>query len=300
MKMLKNKHFKFIIRSIAMLIAAVVYAFFFKVIVEGRGFLAMGASGVAVIASRLLGTYANSENLVSVFYMILYMIINVPIIIFGFKTISKKFILLTLIYVVSFSVTVALVPENLGEILGFTLIDNATSAVLIGLISGVSCAISFMLGGCAGGVDIISAYLNIKKGKSIGIYNLIFNAIVLFIGLLVFKDVASIIYTLIYAFVSSVVLDKYYNRNRKVMLEIITNKKDEVCTYLMHNYHHGCTVLPAKGAYTNEDKYAIHTVISSFQLRSVSKSIKKIDEKSFIINLDVNHVVGEFYMPPIN
>ena len=101
------------------------------------------------------------------------------------------------------------------------MIDNATSAVLIGLISGVSCAIAFTMGGCAGGLDIVSAYLNVKKGKSIGIYNLLFNAIVLFIGLIAFKDVASIVYTLIYAFVSSVVLDRYYNRNKKVLLEII-------------------------------------------------------------------------------
>ena len=298
--MSKNKYLSFINKAIIMFLSAAVYAFFFKVIVEGRGFLAMGASGAAVIASRALGISMNKETLISVFYMIFYLIINIPIIIFGYQRISKKFIWLTLIYVVTFSVTVAVVPEDLGARLGFNLIDNATSAVLIGLISGVSCAIAFSMGGCAGGLDIVSAYLNIKKGKSVGNYNLVFNTLVLFVGLCVFRDVASIVYTLIYAFVSSVVLDRYYNRNKKVLLEIITTKKDEVCSYLMVNAHHGCTIFPAKGAYTNEEKFVLHTVISSFQLRSMTKAIKTIDEKSFIVNIDVNHVHGEFYMPPIN
>ena len=136
--------------------------------------------------------------------------------------------------------------------------------------------------------------------STIGVYNLLFNGIVLFVGLCVFGDVASIVYTLIYAFVSSVVIDKYYNRTKKVMLEIITNKKDEVCSYLLVHSHHGCTILPAKGAYTNEEKFVIHTVISSFQLKNMTRAIKQIDNKAFVVNLSVDHVVGEFYMPPIN
>jgi len=296
----KTKYWDFIIKALLLMLSATIYAFFFKVIVEGRGFLAMGASGVAVIASRVLGNALNKETLISIFYMIFYILINIPIIVFGYKRISRRFVLLTLVYVVTFSVVVAFIPENLGEILGFNYIDNATSAVLIGIMSGFSCSSAFILGACAGGLDTISVYLNVKKGKSIGVYNFVFNTIVLFVGLLVFRDVASIVYTLIYAFVSSVVIDRYYNRNKKVMLEIITTHKNEVCEYLLANSHHGCTILPAKGAYTNEEKYVIHTVISSFQLRNMSKAIKGIDEKAFVINLDVNHVDGAFYMPPIN
>lgn len=298
--MKKTKYLDFIVRALLLMLSASVYAFFFKVIVEGRGFLAMGASGVAVIGSRVIANILNNPALTSVFYMILYILINIPIIIFGFKRISKKFILLTLIYVLTFSSVVAIIPENLGLLLGFNNIDNATSAVLIGIMSGFSCSAAFILGACAGGLDTISVYLNVKKGKSIGVYNFIFNAMVLFVGLCVFRDVASIVYTLIYAFVSSVVIDRYYNRNKKVMLEIITSNKKDVCDYLLANSHHGCTILPAKGAYTNEEKYVIHTVISSFQLRSMSKAIKEIDEKAFVINLNVNHVDGAFYMPPIN
>jgi uncharacterized membrane-anchored protein YitT (DUF2179 family) len=139
----------------------------------------------------------------------------------------------------------------------------------------------------------------VKKGKGVGVYSLFFNAAVLFVGLIVFKDVVSIIYTLVYAFVSSVVLDHYYTRSKKIMLEIITNKKDEICDCLLKNSHHGCTIIPAVGAYTNEDKQVIHAVISWSQLKSVTKAIRNIDEKCFIIDLHVYNVNGDFYIPPI-
>ena len=45
------------------------------------------------------------------------------------------------------------------------------------------------------------------------------------IGYLVFQDLSSIIYTLVYAFFSSLILDRYYNRHKKILLEIVTDKK---------------------------------------------------------------------------
>lgn len=297
--MMKNKNVNLILRILFIILCATVYAFFFKVIVEGRNFLAMGASGVAVILSRAIGQGINKEELISILYMIFYIIINIPILIFGYKKISKKFILYTMIFVVTFSLVVGFIPTTLGTDLGFNELDDLTSAVLIGLISGFSCAGALLAGGCAGGLDVVSTYLNVRRGKGIGSYNLIINACIIFIGLIVFKDVSSIIYTLVYAFFSSLILDRYYNRNKKILLEIVTTKKDEICKYLLEHSHHGCTILDAKGAYTNEGKFVIHTVISWFQLRSMTKAIKEIDDRCFIINLNVYNVNGAFYMPPI-
>lgn len=297
--MMKNKLLKNIIKILAIVLAASIYAFFFKVIVEGRGFLAMGASGFAVILSRLISSSIDKQSLQSVLYMIIYICINIPLFVFGFMKISKKFILKTMCFVITFSLVVGFVPASLGEQLGFNQLDDLTSAVLIGLISGGACAIALLDGGCAGGLDVVATYLNVKKGKGIGVYSFIFNCIVILLGLLIFKDIPAIIYTLVFAFVSSIILDKYYARNKKILLEIVTTKKDEVCAYLLENSHHGCTILSAKGAYTNEEKYVIHTAISWFQLKSMSKAIMNIDSHCFIIDLSVHNVNGDFYLPPI-
>lgn len=297
--MLNNKTFKIVLKTLLVILCASLYAFFFKIIVEGRGFLAMGASGVAVIASRLIANASQNEGITSIVYMIFYILINVPLLILGYKKISKNFIYFTLVFVLVYSLVVGFIPESWAIKTGFNQLDDLTSAILIGIISGFCCAGALLAGGCAGGAAILSTYLNVKKGRGIGLYNFIFNAIVIFVGLLVFRDVVSIVYTLVYAFVSSIVLDRYYNRNKKILLEIVTTKKDEVCKYLLENSHHGCTILPAIGAYTNENKEVIHTVISWFQLKIMSKAIRNIDDKCFIINLNVYNVNGDFYIPPI-
>lgn len=288
-----------IVRILIIILCASFYAFFFKVIVEGRGFLSMGASGLALIIARLIGIAINRADLSAVLYMIINIVINIPIFLFGYNKISKKLILYSMIFVLVYSIVVGFVPENMGIILGFNQVDDLTGAILIGLISGISCAGTMMSGGSSGGFDIISTYLNVKRGRGIGTYKLIFNILILSIGLCVFKDVPAIIYTLVYAFVSSIILDRFYNRNKKILLEIVTTKEDEVCKYLLDNAHHGCTIFKAMGAYTKSDKTVIHTVISWFQLKDMLKAIRNIDDKCFIINSNVYNVDGEFYLPPI-
>ena len=295
----KKKYLKETSRIVLIVLCACLYAFFFKVIVEGRGFLSTGASGLAVIFSRIIGVSIGKESLISILYMIINISINIPLLVFGFTKISKRFIINTMIFVLVYSLVVGFIPGTLGDQLGFGELDDLTSAILIGLISGFSCAGTMFAGGCAGGLDIVSTYLNVKKGKGIGTYKFIFNGAILFLGLLIFKNVASIVYTLVYAFVSSIVLDRYYNRNKKILLEIVTTKKEEVCNYLLEHSHHGCTIFTAKGAYSHGEKDVIHTVISWFQLKTMTKAITQIDNKCFIINLNVYDVNGAFYLPPI-
>ena len=295
--MMKNKAIQTIVKLLILMLVASIYAFFFKIIVEGRGFLSTGVSGISVIISRLLGR-TFGENLISIFYMFLYITLNLPLFFFAYKKISKKFLLCTMIYVLTFSVVVGFIPAEWAQVLQFDKLDDLTAAIVIGILSGLACSTTLIMGGCAGGIDIISTYLMVKKGRGIGVYNLIFNAVILSIGLIV-SSIPAIIYTLVFAFFSSLVLDRYYNRNKKILLEIVTTKKDEICDYLLTHSHHGCTILKAEGAFTHEEKEVIHTVISWFQLKNMTKAIKAIDENCFIVDVNVYNVNGNFYMPPL-
>jgi uncharacterized membrane-anchored protein YitT (DUF2179 family) len=95
------------------------------------------------------------------------------LLLFGFKKISKNFIYFTLIFVGVYSLVVGFVPESISANMGFNQLDDLTSAILIGIISGFSCAGALFAGGCAGGTGILATYLNVKKGKGIGLYNFI-------------------------------------------------------------------------------------------------------------------------------
>ena len=297
--MIKNEKVKEVLKSLLIIFIAAIDALFFKLIIEGRGFFSLGASGVTLIASRLFGMISGNHQLESIIYMIIYLAINIPLFIFSYKKVAKRFTFYTALFVSVYSLVVGFIPASWGDWIGIDALDSLTSAVLIGIVTGAISAGVLFVGGCNGGISIVSTYLNVKKGKGIGIYNLIFNISILFVSFLIFRDFASIVYTMVYAFFSSLVLDKYYNRGKKILLEIVTEKKDAICEYLLSHSHHGCTIINAQGAYTHGDKYVVHTVISWFQLKAMSKAIKEIDPQSFIINLNVYAIKGDFYIPPI-
>ena len=196
---IENSKVKELVKVLLTVFVAIIYAIFFKSIVEGRGFFATGGNGVAIIISRVIAMLANNKGLESKLYMIIYISINIPLFIFSYKKISKRFTIYTAIFIGVYSLMVGFIPDELGTNLGLNRLDDLTSAVIIGLITGASSAATLFLGGCAGGLSIVSTYLNFKKGKTIGVYNLIFNTSILFVGFLIFKDIVPIIYTLVYA-----------------------------------------------------------------------------------------------------
>ena len=225
----------FVLLKLIVIFIAIADALFFKLIIDGRGFFSLGASGVTLIISRLIGLISGDHSIESVIYMVIYLIINIPLFLFCYKKVAKKFTFYTTLFVVTYSIMVPLIPQSWGNIIGIDKLDSLTSALIIGIVTGAISAAVLIVGGCTGGISIISTYLNVKKGKGIGIYNFIFNATILLIAYIIFNDLASIVYTLVYAFFSSLVLDKYYNRSKKILLEIVTNKKDEVCQHLLNN-----------------------------------------------------------------
>lgn len=295
---MKEKEIPIYTRLLVTIIVAFIYGIFFKAIVESHSFYAMGTSGIAVISSRLLYKVMPSLS-TSMLYMIIYLTLNIPLFLFAYKKISKRFVTTTLAFTLSFSLTIGLMPLSFINKLGLQSLDPLTSAILIGIVGGFCCAMSFRMGGSAGGLDIIATYLNVKKGKSIGTYILVMNTTILFLGLIIDNNVSILVYTLFYSFFCSLVLDKYYNRNKKVLLEIITSEQEKICNKLMEIGHHGCTVMKASGAYTHMDKFVIHTAISAFQEKKIRNLIKEIDDKSFVISFIIESVDGKFYMPPI-
>ena len=157
-----------------------------------------------------------------------------------------------------------------------------------------------MNGFSSGGTDIISMYLSRTKGKGIGSYNFLMNIFILIVGGILFKDYDALIYTIIYFFINKLVVNNLYIDYKKVMLEIVTSKKEEMVEELMKESHHGCTIIKAIGAYSGNEKDIVRIVISANEARRVNEMIKRIDPNNFTAMIDVKQLSGRFYLPPID
>lgn len=297
----KNKKLAFILSIITYLIlSGALYAFSMTCFVnsEGSNIITSGLSGLSLIISRYIlpGFYPGLD--VNVAFSILYILLNIPMFIIAYKTIGKIFAIITFSNVLLTSILISLINPSIWEFLNVSSMEDISIALFAGIFTGL--AIGFALKGnfSTGGTDILSLSLSIKKGVSFGKYQMIFNGIIMFLGGLLSKDWNAILYTFVYIGTSSYVIDLIHTRNRKVMLEVVSKKGQEISDVLLKEAHHGVTMIEGVGAYTKEKKDLLHIVVSTYQLREVVSIIKNIDEGSFVMQLPVNSIYGRFYMPP--
>lgn len=295
-KIFKNKVLK---KIVMIVLSAVISALSIKLIVQPNGFLAGGVSGLTVLISRYISIQIGKAELESLLYSVLYILFNIPIFIFGFKKIGKHFIFYSILNVGLFSALVSLIPQNWVSLFQLDSIDRLTSAILAGLLSAVGAVLAFTNEFSPGGTDIISVYLSRSKGKGIGSYNFIMNSVILILGGIVFRDFAALIYTVIYFFVNSLVVNNLYIGHKKTLVEIITDKPEDLVDVLMQESHHGCTMIDAIGAYSKKSKKVLRIVVSSNQLRRICEMVKHIDENSFTTLMEIKQVNGRFYIPPM-
>ena len=265
---------------------------------EGSNLITSGVGGIAIILSRYvlpdLGVTLDQNILFSIFYVLM----NVPLFFIAYKNIGKLFAVLTLSNVILSSVLISLIDPHMWDFLEVSNMEDLTIALFSGIFTGL--AMGFALKGnfSTGGTDIISLTMSIKKGLSFGKYQMVFNGIIMLFGGIASKNWNAILYTFVYIGVSSYVVDLIHTRNRKVMLEVVSTKGEEICELLLRESHHGITVLEATGAYTKEKKNVLHLVVSSFQITEIVAPIKNIDESSFILQVPVSNIYGRFYIPP--
>ena len=172
--------------------AAFVFAFGFACFTtpaESNGFILAtgGVSGlsqlIALVVELITGSAASRSLIISVGYFAL----NIPLLIFAFFKVGKKFTIFTLINVILSSVFISIFSETgvAYKIATFPFPDGTLplNSVIVrvlfaGVCTGLSSALAYSGGISCGGIDIISFYLGTRKSTQIGRYNIIINAFI--------------------------------------------------------------------------------------------------------------------------
>ena len=265
---------------------------------EGSNIITSGLSGLVLVISRYILPNLGVTLSVNTSFSILYVLVNIPMFIIAYKFIGKIFAVLTFSNVVLTSIIISVIDPSIWSFLNVSAMEDITIALFAGIFTGL--AIGFALKGnfSTGGTDVLSLALSIKKGVSFGRYQMMFNGLIMVLGGILSKEWNAILYTFVYIGTSSYVIDLIHTRNRKVMLEVISKKGQEISDILLKEAHHGVTIIEGVGAYTKEKKDLLHMVVSTYQLTEVIAIIKNIDEKSFVLQVPVDNIYGRFYIPP--
>jgi len=237
-----------------------------------------GVSGIAIILKFLTG----------VDLWVWYLLLNIPIFIAGYKYVSPRFIVYSLIGTLVLTFFLGILKP-----LEWNLNDSLLSALLGGVIAGIGSGIILHSKGSTGGLDIIAVMVRRFRGYNIGQVSFTSNLLVLTLSLITF-NIKVALFSAISIFISSRVMDLVIygpELNRTAM--IISRNSDDITYAIIHNLHRGCTCLPAQGAYTGENKTIIMVTVARTQLPKLKEVVFQLDPQAFITVSETIEVYGK-------
>lgn len=161
------------------------------------------------------------------------------------------------------------------------------------LICGLGIGIVFNQNASTGGTDIIAKIINkyfkISMGKSL----LAADIVVTIAATMVF-GIGKGLYSILGVILAATVIDKVIaSLNTYKQVAIISSEGEEIKNYIMDELDRSATIYYAKGAYNNNEREVITTVIDRREFLKLKDYIKSIDDRAFITVNEINEVLGE-------
>lgn len=242
--------------------------------------LSSGMSGLSMIIGMITPLDTGLANF----------LLNLPLLIIGYKMLGRKFIMNTIFSVVIISVGLYLVPVHIVAD------DKILSSIFGGALTGLGVGLVFRCSGSTGGFDIIGMIVSRKRDFPIGILLSGMNAIVIVISGFLF-DWDSALYTLVSIFVTGKVVDAIYTDHVKLTVMIITENGEEMRQHLLTNLYRGLTIMNGVGGYSNDSRQVLISVISRYELNDVKTLITEVDPQAFVNITETIEVMGLFHRP---
>lgn len=244
---------------------------------------ASGFAGAAQLTSSVLKDFLN----ISVSTGILLLLFNIPVFILGWFKVGKGFTIYSIVSVIFTTLFMELLPVlSVSD-------DIILNAVFGGVIAGIGIGVSLKLGASTGGMDIVAMVLSRLRDKPIGTYFLLLNGVIIVLAGIVYEP-ENALYTMLTLYVTTVVIDMIHTRHEKVTAMIVTTKVDELQQAIHQKMVRGITILPAKGAYSKEDKNMLYLVITRYELYDLEAIIKEVDPTAFTNIVQTVGVFGFF------
>ncbi|WP_026571126.1 MULTISPECIES: YitT family protein [Sediminibacillus] len=245
------------------------------------------ASGFTGIAQLMSSIFRDFFNINGVSTGIILFILNIPVAILGWYKVGKGFTIYSVISVIFTTVFLEVLPvQPLSE-------DIILNAVFGGVIGGIGVGMTLKWGASTGGLDIVAMVLSRMKDKPIGNFFLIINSgIIIVAGLL--YEAENALYTLLTLYVTTRVIDALHTRHEKVTAMIVTRKAEELQKAIHDKMIRGITILPARGAYSREDKDMMVLVITRYELYDLERIISEVDPQAFTNVVQTTGIFGFF------
>lgn len=255
----------------------------------------LAPGGVSGIATLLY--YAASWDLSTTIFAI-----NIPIFLIGTRFFGRQYGVKTLLGSVLLAVFTWLWTQMIGESGVLDASREMTkwlSSLFGGVTSGIGIGIVMKSGSNTGGTDIIAQIMARYTPLTLGTSLFAVDGVIIAASALLF-GLESALYAIVVVYIMTAVIDKIVLSMGTAYAKtvfIISDRADEIGQYVTERMDRGATLIDAKGFYTKESRPMLMTVIPNQNIAELSRAVRSIDRRAFMIVNETFHVVGEGYTP---
>ncbi|QKY68578.1 YitT family protein [Lentibacillus sp. CBA3610] len=270
-------------RIIIVIFGAILNALSLNFFLISANVYASGFTGAAQLVSSIFRDFLG----IGLTTGIILFVLNIPVVILGWYKVGKGFTIYSVVSVIFMTFFLEILPVvQLSE-------DIILNAVFGGVLGGAGVGITLKHGASTGGMDIIAMVLSRMRDRPIGTYFLILNAVIIAMAGILYEP-ENALYTLLTLYVTTRVIDALHTRHEKVTAMIITHKAEELQKAIHETMVRGITILPAKGAYTRDDKSMMYLVVTRYELYDLERIIGEVDPNAFTNIVQTTGIFGFF------
>ncbi len=265
-----------------------------------------GTSGMAVILHEIFPNIAQGWFVYMMDIPLLLIAFAVFGPVFGAKTVFASIV--TPFFLLIFPPL--LYPEGVAQTaetllwgrLNFT-DDLILATIFGGIFIGVGVGLVVRQQATTGGTDIIAMLVQKYLGFKFSTGVLLADAFVVTSSIVVLvgangESPTLPFYSLLAIWIAVQVIDLIVDgRNNDKVLFIVSEKHDELRSFILNDLDRSGTLIKSKGLYTGNDKNMLFLVVSRRQIIAVKERLRSIDPCMFLVVVDANETLGEGFRP---
>ncbi len=236
-----------------------------------------GVTGISIIVSKLTDLPVSG----------LVLILNIPFIYIGYKSLGKEFLMSAVYSMILFSLSLSV----------FQYIEPVTEQMLLatvygGILLGIGVGIVLRYGGCVDGTESVALVISKRTTFSVGQIVLIFNIVIFSVAGAIF-GIDRAMYSLLTYFITSKVIDFVSDGLEQVKAAlIVTDRGTDMAHEIYRRLGRTVTTIRGKGLISG-DKEVMYVVINRIEISELRSIADDMDEEAFITILDVSDIIGQ-------
>ncbi|MFN2457409.1 MAG: YitT family protein [Chitinophagaceae bacterium] len=246
-----------------------------------NGFVDGGVMGISLLANRETGIALS----------ILIIVINVPFLLLGYRQLSPRFSIRSIIAIALLALAVAFIPYPVITS------DKLLVAVFGGFFLGVGIGFTIRGGGVIDGTEVLAIYLNRRTALSVGDFILIFNILIFSVAAYLLSVEVALYSILTYLAASKTVDFILEGIEEFTGVTIISTHSRQISDMIKNQLGRGFTIYTGKKGFGRSGEKSntsdiIFTVITRLEVNRLTTEVEKIDRRAFIVMQSIKDTRG--------